>query len=65
LGIFLVWVHFHPFYFILANEGSFDEGYVSNDLREYTYEDLIDWTILGLILALVEFEGRLFKYLDN
>ncbi len=65
LGIFLVWVHFHSFYFILASEGSFDEGYVSNDLCEYTYEDLIDWTILGLILALVEFEGRLFKYLDN
>jgi len=65
VGDFFCLGTFSPFYFILASEGSFDEGYVSNDLREYTYEDLIDWTTLGLILALVEFEGRLFKYLDN
>jgi hypothetical protein len=65
LGIFLVWVHFNPFYFLFASEGPFDEGYVSNDLGEYTFEDLIDWTSLGFILAQVEFEGRSFKYLDN
>jgi hypothetical protein len=58
LGIFLIWVHFHPFYFLFAGEGPFFEGYVSNDLGEYTYEDLIDWIrSLGFILALVEFEG--------
>jgi hypothetical protein len=34
-------------------------------LGEYTFEDLIDWTSLGFILAQVEFEGRPFKYLDN
>jgi len=43
LGIFLVWVHFHLLYFLSANEGPFDGGYVFNDLGEHTYEDLNDW----------------------
>jgi len=43
LGIILVWVHFHPFYFLFVNEGPFDRGYVSNDLGEDTFEDSNDW----------------------
>jgi len=36
-GNFLVWVHFHPFYFLFASEGPFDGGYVFNDLGEHTF----------------------------
>jgi hypothetical protein len=43
LGTFLVWVHFHPLYFLFVGEDPFDGGYVSDDLGEHTYEDSNDW----------------------
>jgi hypothetical protein len=51
-GIFLVWVHFHPFYFLFLGEGAFDVGYVFNDLGEYTFEDLNDWDKSGSYFGL-------------
>ncbi len=35
------------------------------DFSEYTFKDSNDWASLGLFLALVEFKGQLFSYLDN
>ncbi len=37
-GIFLVWVHFNPFYFLFVGESAFR----SYDLDEYPYEDSDD-----------------------
>jgi len=37
--IFLIWVHFYPFYFLFPSEGA----YVSNDLGEYTSKDSDDY----------------------
>jgi hypothetical protein len=37
-GIFLIWVHFNPFYFLFVSEGAF----VFDDLGEYTFKDLDD-----------------------
>jgi hypothetical protein len=42
LGIILVWVHFHLFYFLFVSEGPFDGGYVSNDLGEDIFVDSND-----------------------
>jgi hypothetical protein len=43
LGTFLVWVLFHPLYFLFVGEVPFDGGYVFNDLGEHTFKDLDDW----------------------
>jgi hypothetical protein len=34
---------FHLLYFLFVGEGSFDGGYVFDDLGEHTYEDSDDW----------------------
>jgi hypothetical protein len=47
LGIFFVWVHFHPSYFFSTNEGPFDGSYVFDDLGEHRSKDSDDWDKLG------------------
>jgi hypothetical protein len=43
LGIFVVWVHFHPFDFLFVSEGPFDGSYVFNDLGESMSKESIYW----------------------
>jgi hypothetical protein len=44
---FLIWVHFHPFYFLFVSEGAF----MSDDLGEYTSKDSNDWEKLGFFFG--------------
>jgi hypothetical protein len=52
IGFFLVWVHFHPFYFLFVGEGPFDGAYVFDDLGEHTFEDSNDWDKFGSYFGL-------------
>jgi len=49
------------FYFLFASECES----LSDDFNKYKFEDSNDWDKLGSFLALVEFEGQQFSYLDN
>jgi hypothetical protein len=61
LQFFLFGENLTFFYFLFVGECEF----LSDDSNKYTLRIWMIRTSLGLFLALVEFEGQLFSYLEN